>query len=266
MSSRASRFSLLLLGALLAVHLSWPEAGTASGSTFVVPPYLDTMVLDILGANGPGGARIFPPDRSGRPLAAGSEEMEEVWLGESILTVLLHRPVPGRWTFQTGSPGRIQVLSQRFFPRGVLLEPAGGTPARQDDRVSVTYQLLDGEGAPLRELSGYPLSPDVTLIKPEGGRVRLAMERRPDLGAGVFRARGPVRCDRPGRYWTEVVVAARDLDGRRVTVFHDRGSGFLVEPLPRRHKAPPAVSLPTATGEKDGERGHDRPADRQLDS
>src|SRR5262249_5700488 len=162
-----------------------------------------------------------PPPPARRPLLAGAERMEEIRLGESILTVILRRPTPGRWALRAGGPSRMKILSQRFFPRGALLAPAGETPLYPRDRVSVVYRLLDGEGAPLRELPGYPVSLDITLIRPDGRRTRLTMERRPDLGDGVFRARAHARCDLPGRYWAEVVVATRDLDGREVTVFRD---------------------------------------------
>ena len=246
MASRALPFPQpLLLGLLLGLlfPVSQPEVKTAGGNTFVVPPYLDAVVFDILGEGRTGGVEICPPDPIARPLIAGPEGMEEIWLGESILTIVLHRPAPGRWTFRTGRPARVKILSQRFFPRGILLEPAGETPLRQNDRISVAYRLLEEDGFPLREIVGYPLSADMTLIKPDGHQVRFAMERQPDLGDGVFRTRGLARCDLSGRYWTEVVVTTRDLDGRKVTIFQDRWSGFSVETLPRRHKSSKPVSF-----------------------
>jgi hypothetical protein len=246
MTPRALRWPVpLLLGVLLGFLFPFARPGveTESGTSFVLPPYLDILVLDLLGERHGSGVEILPPGSPVRPLTVGLEEMEEIWLGESILTIALHRPVPGRWTFRTGYPAQIKVLSQRFFPRGTLVEPAVEELLHQNDRISVAYRLLDGEGAPLRELPGYPLSPKVILIRPDGRRDRLAMERRPDLGEGVFRARELSACDLPGRYWTEVVVATRDLAGRTVTVFRDRWSGFSVEPSPPRHKFPKLVSL-----------------------
>jgi hypothetical protein len=246
MTPRALRWPVpLCLGVLLGFLFLFPRSGaeTKSGISFVVSPYLDTLVIDLLGERRGTGVEILPPDSPGRPLTAGPEEMEQIRLGESILTIALHRPVPGRWIFRTGHPTRIRILSQHFFLRGTLVEPAGEELLRQNDRISVVYRLLDGEGAPLRELPEYPLSPEITLIRPDGRRDRLALERRLELGTGMFRARQPSDCDLPGRYWTEVVVATRDFAGRTVTVFRDRWSGFSVEPSPPRHKPPEPVSL-----------------------
>lgn len=201
------------------------EVRGRSGETLVVPPYLDTIVFDVFRGRPPGEVAIFAPDalRPIDPAAIG-----EVRTGELLSTVAVRRPAPGRWTFRKArADGTVRIFSQQFFPRGLLVEPAGA-PVRQYDRVRIGYRISDGGGAPVEELPGYPLSVELTVISPKGERRPLRMRRDPLCDRGCFRAGSEVECDVAGRYWTEVEVKTNDGDERVVSVFSDRWSGFRV--------------------------------------
>jgi hypothetical protein len=141
--------------------------------------------------------------------------------------VAVHRPAAGNWTFRkANSASRVRVLTQQFFPRGMLVGPDPRSPVRQHQHVAIEYRLLDGNGASLQELAAYPLSVEVTLATPDGRRVAMPMKRA--AVADVYRTMSLTECDRSGRYWTEVAVMAADASGRAVRVFEDRWSGFTV--------------------------------------
>jgi Mg-chelatase subunit ChlD len=206
-------------------------AGGASLETLVVPPYLDLVVFDIY-REGPAAAEevaVFAPDAL-RPLSAGLPGVEEVRLGKRLSSVTVRRPVPGQWTFRKPYPDtRVKIVAQQFFPRGVLLDPTSEPRLRQYDQVGVAYRLIDGAGAAVQELEGYPLALALSLVRPDGSRGALDMRRSESLGPGVFRTQGQAECDLAGRYWTEVQVTTCDLAGRQVEVFRDHWSGFSVE-------------------------------------
>jgi hypothetical protein len=136
--------------------------------------------------------------------------------------------------FRKSDPSaRVNVLSQQFFPRGTLVQPAAAPPVRQHDEVTIGYRLDDGSGRPLQELLGYPLSIDVSLALPDGQRVVLPMTRDPASPSSLYRAR-PTECSVVGRYWAEVLVTTADSSGQPVRIFEDRWSGFTVEAGVRR--------------------------------
>jgi hypothetical protein len=194
--------------------------------TIALPPYLDLVVFDILRDPSGSGVSIFVPGAS-QPLDARTPGVEEVRLGSAFSTVAVHRPAAGNWTFRkANSASRVRVLTQQFFPRGMLVGPDPRSPVRQHQHVAIEYRLLDGNGAPLQELAAYPLSVEVTLATPDGRRVAMPMRRA--AVADVYRTMSLTECDRSGRYWTEVAVMATDASGRAVRVFEDRWSGFAV--------------------------------------
>jgi hypothetical protein len=88
--------------------------------------------------------------------------------------------------------------------------------------------VVDGNGLPLEELPGYPLSLEVSLVKPDGGRDTLGMKRQAELGPAVFGTQKEFECHLAGRYFTEVLVTTKDLNDQRVKVFEDHWSGFSV--------------------------------------
>ncbi|HVF59369.1 MAG TPA: vWA domain-containing protein [Thermoanaerobaculia bacterium] len=203
---------------------SAPEGGAIE--TVVLPPYLELVVFDIVAGSSGGEVEIFTPDAPHRPLLAGASGVEEVRLGRFLRTVAVRRPAMGRWLFRKPHPGaRVKVLSQQFFPRGMLLEPGSERRIRQHGRISLAYRLIDRGGSPLREIPGYPLSLSLSLVRPDGRRSALPMRRR---APGVFRSRQEAVCDLSGRYWTEAEIVTRDLEDRRVEVFRDHWSGFAV--------------------------------------
>jgi hypothetical protein len=203
------------------------HAGPGSLQTLFLPPYLDSVVFDVFGDSG-GGVSVYAPDVL-QPLTAGSEAIEGVRAGDALASVIVRRPAAGQWTFRALRPGaRVSVFSQQFFPRGLLVEPAQSP--RQHDRVRIDYRVLDGDGRPLRELPKYPLALQLTLTEPSAQRRSLVLTRRSGGGSPQFRTREAVECDDAGRYWTEVEIATRDGEGRQVTVFQDRWSGFSVAP------------------------------------
>lgn len=209
---------------------SAPAKTNPAIDTLVVPPYLEIIVFDIFRAARNAAVEIFPPG-STRPIRAGVGGIMSLAVGDVLATLVVPRPAAGEWTIRKSRPdARVRVLSQQFFPRGVLLFPAETETLRRCDGVPLAYRVLDGRGKPLQELRDYALSLDVTLARPGGGSSSVAMNRDPALGAGAFRSVHDSSCPLPGRYWTDVRVTAINTGGHRFEVFRDRWSGFSVGP------------------------------------
>jgi len=214
------------------VGTSGSEAARAGGAqTLILPPYLDTVVFDVIGGPKNVDVSLFAPDAL-QSLSGTNRAVEKVRVGDALSSVIVRRPAAGLWTFRPSQRGAdIRVFSQQFFPRGLLTRPAQSP--RQHDRLFVDYSIVDRDGSAIRERPEYPFVLQLTLIKPSGERRILAMERM-DNGAGtLYRTLSVVDCDLPGRYWTDVEIATQDLKGQRITVFHDYWSGFAVTPAGR---------------------------------
>ncbi|HEX7152291.1 MAG TPA: vWA domain-containing protein [Thermoanaerobaculia bacterium] len=206
-------------------------AGAAD--TLVLPPYLELVVFDIYRGGAAQQVWVLPPGSSGA-LTAQTPGVEEVHTGDTMATIVVRRPAAGTWTFRKSNPSaRAKVLSQQFFPRGVLVSPGAAPPVRRHDAVAIGYRLDDGMDRPLQELPGYPLSVDVSLGKPDGERVMLPMARNPASRASLYES-SSIACSAEGRYWTEVLVTTADSNGEPVRVFEDRWSGFTVARDERR--------------------------------
>ncbi|MDQ3281188.1 MAG: VWA domain-containing protein [Acidobacteriota bacterium] len=200
--------------------------------TLILPPYLELVVFDIVHAAS-GALPLIPPGTA-TPLDAHSPGVEEVHAGDVLSTVVVRRPAAGAWkigTFDLST--RVTVLSQEFFPRGVLIEPVMTPPVRQNDFVTIGYALRDSDGTALRELAGYPLTVDVSLSLPDGGRRVLPMKRAAGPQS-LYETMKATECSVTGRYWTEVFVTTSDSAGQPVRIFEDRWSGFAVEAAERR--------------------------------
>lgn len=203
---------------------------SGASDTVILPPYLDLAVFDVFHGGAAQKVAIFAPGAS-EPLHAQMPGVEDVGVGQALSTVIVRRPAPGPWTFRKPDPAaRVTLLSQQFFPRGSLVAPVSSPPARQHDAVTIRYRLNDGNGRPLQEIPGYPLSVDVSLSRPGGERTVLPMMRERRPSSAVYHSMTRTQCDVPGRYWTEVRVTTADSRGDPVRVFEDRWSGFSVEP------------------------------------
>jgi len=220
-----------------------------SARTLILPPYLELVVFDVVRNTSSGDIPLIPPGASA-PLNAQSPGVEEAHSGDVLSTVIIRRPAPGVWTLGTSDANaRVKVLSQEFFPRGVLIEPSMAPAVPQHDFVTIAYSLRDGDGTALRELDGYPLTVDVSLSRPDGRRMVLPMKR----GAGaVYQTTRAAECSVTGRYWTEVLVTTSDSAGQPVRVFEDRWSGFAVEPAERPATHAAAMGLRVADAAESG--------------
>jgi hypothetical protein len=220
---------------------SAPAKTNPAIDTLVVPPYLEIIVFDIFRASRNAAVEIFPPG-SARPIRAGVDGIMSLPVGDVLATLVVPRPAAGAWTIRKSRPdARVRVLSQQFFPRGVLLYPAETETLRRCDGVPLAYRVLDSRGHPIEELRDYALSLDVTLAGPNGGSSSVMMNRDPALGPAGFRSARDPLCPLPGRYWTDIRVTAVDASGHRLEVFRDRWSGFSVGatdcgPVSRRRK------------------------------
>jgi hypothetical protein len=227
------------------------ERELAGGSVvLVIPPYLELVVFDIVRGGSDREIAVLAPGAT-EPLTARSPGVEIVRTGDRLSTVIVRRPAAGAWIFRKSDPSAsVTVLSQQFFPRGALIQPTAMPPVRQHDSVRIGYRLEDGDGKPLTEELGYPLSVDVSLALPDGQRVVLPMTRDPASRTALYRTL-PAACDVAGRYWTEVLVSTADSSGQPVRIFEDRWSGFTVEtdPLrPVRAALIPGVTQPDGRG------------------
>jgi hypothetical protein len=204
----------------------------AVADTLVVPPYLDVMVLDVFRGSPEAGVEVFPPG-SASPVRSGIAGVELFSTGTVLATFVIQRPAPGRWIIRKSDAGaRVRILSQQFFPRGVLVEPSESP--QQNGGIRITYRIVAANGSPLEELCDYPLSLQLSLTGPNGIATVLAMERAADLGPATFRSTSEPQCDLAGRYWTAVRLSTVDADGHRLDVFRDRWSGFSVTPAAPR--------------------------------
>jgi von Willebrand factor type A domain len=231
---------------------STQQAISGASDTLVLPPYLELVIFDIYRGGTAQHVTVVPPGSS-EPMTSSTPGVEEVHAGDLLSTVVVRRPAAGAWVFRkSDSSARVNVLSQQFFPRGVLVHPAVAPPVRQHEEVTIGYRLDDGTGRPLQELLGYPLSIDVSLALPDGQRVVLPMMRDPASPSPLYRTR-PTECSVVGRYWAEVLVTTADSSGQPVRIFEDRWSGFTVEAGARRPISAPLL-----------ERGADRPVQSRM--
>jgi hypothetical protein len=209
---------------------SAPEKTNPAVDTLIVPPYLDIIVFDIFRASRDAAIEIIPPG-STRAIRAGEDGIESIPVGDVLATLVVPHPAPGEWSIRKShKDARVRVLSQQFFPRGVLLRPGETETQRRCSRVALAYRVLDGDGNPLEELRGYALALELTLAKPDHGSSVVAMERDASLGASGFRSAQDPLCEHAGRYWTDVRVTTTDAKGHRLEIFRDRWSGFSVAP------------------------------------
>lgn len=209
---------------------SAPAKTTPSVDELLVPPYLDVVVFDVFRGSRDATVELFPPKRA-EPLREGANGVEVVGVGDTLATFIVPRPAAGRWLIRKSrGDARVRILSQQFFPRGVLIHPDEASMPRQHDRVGVAYRVIDSNGRAIDELRDYALALEMTLAKPNGTTRTLPMERAPELGPATFRLAQETECDLPGRYWTDVRVTTEDGQGHRVDVYRDRWSGFSVTP------------------------------------
>lgn len=223
---------------------SAPSKTTPGVDALVVPPYLEMIVFDIFRSSPDATLQLFPPDAT-RPVVDGVDGVETVRISESLSTLAITRPRPGQWLIRKSREGsRVRVRSQQFFPRGLLRRPDPSGLTVASDRLSITYQVLDGTERPIRELPDYPLALRLTLSRPDGTKVAVPMERSPRIGPAAFSSAPDPRCNLPGRYWTDVRVTTSDAEGRSLEVFRDRWSGFTVvdgAPVKAASSLPPVV-------------------------
>jgi len=196
--------------------------------TLVVPPYLELIVFDIFRGARDAEVVIVAPGRA-TPIRDGVDGVEAIPVGDVLTTLVVPHPAPGEWIVRKSrTEARVRVLSQHFFPRGMLLQPSETDVVCRCSRVPLAYRVLDGSGHPLHELREYALALEVMLARPDGVSAAVAMERDAALGAGTFRSAQDPLCEREGRYWTDVRVTTADATGHRLEVFRDRWSGFSV--------------------------------------
>lgn len=207
---------------------SAPAKTNPAVDTLVVPPYLDVIVFDIFRPSSATQVELIPPAHSA-PIRPGVGGVESLLLGDVLATLVVPRPAPGEWTIRKShADAGVRILSQQFFPRGLLLRPGERETVRRCDSVPLAYRVLDGSGNPLDELRDYALAVEVALALPDGTKTSLALERDPSFGAAAFRAPQNVVCNLAGRYWTDVKIRSVDAKGRSLDVFRDRWSGFAV--------------------------------------
>jgi hypothetical protein len=201
----------------------------AADEVLVVPPYLETVVFDIFRASPDATVDVFPPGSS-TPIRGGAGGVESIHVGDVLATLVVPQPIPGEWVIRKShADARVRILSQQFFPRGLLVEPSAEEPPQQHDSIALAYHVLDSSGRLIEELRGYTFALDLTLTKPDGVSAVMAMQR-PSAGTAIFRSTSKAQCDLPGRYWTDVRISVIGGDGRRFDVFRDRWSGFSVAP------------------------------------
>jgi hypothetical protein len=226
--------ALLVLASLFLIGDT--QRTVATTSTIILPPYLDLVVFDVVRATSATEPLLYPPG-SAQPLDKRHPGVQEVQFGNGFSTIAVHRPPAGIWQVRTRDPrSRVTVLSQRFFPRGVLVSPDSGTRLQIGDRCDVAYRFVDPAGDAFDEIPGQALRVKLILITPDGRRVRIPMSR--DATSAAFRSDSALECTNAGRYWTRVFATVVDAVGREICIFEDRWSGFTVDTASCAHCTP----------------------------
>ncbi len=200
----------------------------------VIPPYLESVVFDIFRVDPGVKVDIFSQERPGTPLSAKDKHVTVTRIGRTIQSVAVKNPQPGSWRIRKSRPNaRVDVYTQRFFPRGKLVYPTKDQSLRQFQKIPVKYRVEDGDGKPIRELPGYPLTLELSLVKPDKSRIQMKMRKSLKTaekpGNGIYETEGEILCNQAGAYKAEIVIATKDLKNRGVTLFRDQWSGFTVQ-------------------------------------
>jgi len=212
---------------------SMPAKANDAIETIVIPPYLDVVVFDVFRESANATVLLFPPGAQ-EPLREGDRDVEMIPVGDVLSTVIVHRPGPGEWIVRRSEANAgARVMSEQFFPRGMLIQPGVSETLHQFDRTRVTYRVVDADGQPIVELPAHKLTLGVMITRPDGSIESLPMDARPALGASVFAGVAKTDCNLAGRYWTDVKIATIDSRGQPVEVFRDRWSGFSVRAAER---------------------------------
>jgi uncharacterized protein YegL len=197
----------------------------------VIPPYLESVVFSIFRVDPEVEVMIFSAARPDRALDSQDEGVSFLDVGRTIRIASIKNPAPGLWRIEKShEKASVDIYMQRFFPRGKLLHPDPEKPVKQFEKVFVKYRVENGHNQPIEELPGYPLTLELTLVKPNGSKVQIAMEKSSHPSEkSVFRTSEAVECDLKGEYQTEVLIATRNIKNQQVTLFRDQWSRFQVE-------------------------------------
>ncbi|MCP4347527.1 MAG: VWA domain-containing protein [Desulfobacterales bacterium] len=189
----------------------------------IIPPYLETIVFNVLYTDSATRILLYPPDRD-EPL---TDRISYMNMGKTIQAITIRRPEPGKWRIAPKPDSEVDVYMQKFFPRGKLLKPGPDEKIRQYRTTKVHYQVVDSDDRPIKELPNYPFQLGLKLIKPDNKVEIVQMWRSSDQDP--FETLRDIDCDIPGVYRTEVSIATKDLTGRTVSIFQDKYSSFVVE-------------------------------------
>ena len=196
----------------------------------VMPPYLESVVFSIFQVETETVVKIISADNHKQPISDKDDNVAVVNVGNTIRTITIKNPKPGIWEIlKSKKNASVNIYLQRFFPRGTLLHPAPGDSIKQFQKVRVKYRVENGEHKPLNELPGYPLTLELSLVKPDSSRVQMKMEKSSNPSEkSIYETTGEIECDLPGTYKVEILIATKDLKNRQVTLFRDQYSKFQV--------------------------------------
>ncbi|CAM2064782.1 VWFA domain-containing protein [Sulfidibacter corallicola] len=217
------------------------------GQNRFIPPYLDSVVLNVFKTESDHGVLFYPPNETD-PL--DETRMEVTRVGPNLETVLIKRPTPGLWKIRKTHFGdKVQVRVKQFFVRGALESPHAQQRLRRTERTRIRYRVIDDLGQPVVEHPDYPLSLQLALVDPDGAvQDRVSMKAAASEDPGLFETVVPVSLEREGTYRAEILVGALDHQGHPIEIYRDRyakfkvgsGDGVRAQPiLPN----PPAVPL-----------------------
>jgi len=198
---------------------------------YPIPPYLESVVFDIFRVNPDVKVEIYSAKELEQPLSQDSKDVDIVNIGRTIQTLTVKKPTPGKWKIvKSDEKARVDIYLQRFFPRGKLLHPDPDVILGQYEKTNVKYRVEDGENNPIEEVPGYPLTLELSLVKPDSTRIQMKMQKSTELSEkSVFHTTREIECDLPGTYHTEVLIATKDLKNRQITIFRDQYSRFEVK-------------------------------------
>lgn len=178
--------------------------------TMLVPPYLEELTLDIHKVNADARPTICEHNV---PLARLERSRVEIkGRDEPIEQIAVRGPAPGPWRIDCPAGADVRIFKRELSSIGVRAVRPGGVQYRGLP-VDIEVQLLDRNGAPLRELADPRYALQVTAsLQPQGGRAQtIALAKRADAVYGGTAAVSPSTAN---ALTLRVRVATRDAEGK----------------------------------------------------
>lgn len=200
-------------------------------SALTVPPYMQEIEISLIKID--PNLHLEVRDSTGRLLDDSQDDVEVTGTDDSIETMLVTGPQPGRWEVLTELPPEsvdqclVEYVAIAAEAKGV--EPVDGARSLRFQTVPITFQIEDGAGQPLPDYNDqrYDLQMDVALSFEDAGDEQVL-----SLGANPGqRYQGDIIPIHEGAVAVDVQATALDDDGQSYPILTGAISHFRVDPV-----------------------------------